>query len=159
MQNFKLLTAVGKSGIPVILKRGLCSTITEFLLAAEYIMYNGNPNVILCERGIRSFDNKYTRNVVDIAAIPVIKKLSHLPIILDPSHATGQRYLIEPISKAGLVVGADGLMIEVHHNPETALSDGKQSLSIPEFKEIMARLNTINGRLAYEKNCLSANVK
>lgn len=159
VQNFKLLKAVGKSGIPVILKRGLCSTITEFLLAAEHIMYNGNPNVILCERGIRSFDNKYTRNVVDIAAIPVIKKLSHLPIILDPSHATGQRYLIEPISKAGLVVGADGLMIEVHHNPEIALSDGKQSLPIPMFKEIMQRLNTISGRLCYEKECLSANVK
>ena len=122
-------------------------------------MYNGNPNVILCERGIRSFDSKYTRNVVDIAAIPVIKKLSHLPIILDPSHATGQRYLIEPISKAGLVVGADGLMIEVHHNPEIALSDGKQSLSIPEFKDIMARLNQLNGRLAYEKDCLSANIR
>ena len=159
MQNFKLLKAVGKCGKPVILKRGLASTITEFLLAAEYIMYNGNPNVILCERGIRSFDSKYTRNVVDIAAIPVIKKLSHLPIILDPSHATGQRYLIEPISKAGLVVGADGLMIEVHHNPEIALSDGKQSLTIPEFKDIMARLNTLNGRLAYEKDYLSANVK
>jgi len=156
VQNFKLLKAVGKTQIPVILKRGLASTINEFLLAAEHIMYNGNPNVILCERGIRSFDNKYTRNVVDIAAIPVIKKHSHLPIILDPSHATGQRYLIEPISKAGLVVGADGLMIEVHHNPEIALSDGKQSLTIPMFKEVMARLNTLSGRMHYEKNCLSA---
>ena len=158
VQNFKLLKAVGKANKPVILKRGLASTITEFLLAAEHIMYNGNPNVILCERGIRSFDSKYTRNVVDIAAIPVIKQHSHLPIILDPSHATGQRYLIEPIAKAGLVVGADGLMIEVHHNPEVALSDGKQSLSIPMFKDIMGRLNTISGRLHYEKKCLSANI-
>lgn len=158
VQNFKLLKAVGKSNHPVILKRGLASTINEFLLAAEHIMYNGNPNVILCERGIRSFDSKYTRNVVDIAAIPVIKQHSHLPIILDPSHATGQRYLIEPISKAGLVVGADGLMIEVHHNPEIALSDGKQSLTIPMFKDIMGRLNQITEHLTYEKKCLSANI-
>ena len=143
VQNFKLLKAVGKANQPILLKRGLASTITEFLLAAEHIMYNGNERVILCERGIRSFDNEYTRNVVDIAAIPVIKKHSHLPIILDPSHATGQRYLIEPISKAGLVVGANGLMIEVHHNPETALSDGKQSLPIPMFKDIMCKLNQI----------------
>ena len=143
VQNFKLLKAVGKANKPILLKRGLASTITEFLLAAEHIMYNGNERVILCERGIRSFDNEYTRNVVDIAAIPVIKKHSHLPIILDPSHATGQRYLIEPISKAGLVVGANGLMIEVHHNPETALSDGKQSLPIPMFKDIMCKLNQI----------------
>lgn len=143
VQNFKLLKAVGKANKPILLKRGLASTITEFLLAAEHIMYNGNERVILCERGIRSFDNEYTRNVVDIAAIPVIKKHSHLPIILDPSHATGQRYLIEPVSKAGLVVGANGLMIEVHHNPETALSDGKQSLPIPMFKDIMGKLNQI----------------
>lgn len=146
-QNFKLLHAVGKCKKPVILKRGLASTIREFLLAAEHILYNGNPNVILCERGIRSFDSAFTRNVMDIASIPVIKKYSHLPIIVDPSHGTGQRYLIEPMAKAGLVVGADGVMIEVHHDPENALSDGKQSLPIPMFKEVMARLNTFNENL------------
>lgn len=146
-QNFKLLHAVGKCKKPVILKRGLASTIREFLLAAEHILYNGNPNVILCERGIRSFDSAFTRNVMDIASIPVIKKYSHLPIIVDPSHGTGQRYLIEPMAKAGLVVGADGVMIEVHHDPENALSDGKQSLPIPMFKEVMTRLNTFNENL------------
>lgn len=159
VQNFKLLKAVGKCNKPVILKRGLASTIREFLLAAEHIMYNGNPNVILCERGIRSFDNAFTRNVMDIASIPVIKKYSHLPIIVDPSHGTGQRYLIEPMAKAGLIVGADGIMIEVHHDPEKALSDGKQSLPIPMFKEVMARINQLTRRLQYEKNCLSANIK
>ena len=158
VQNFKLLHAVGKSNKPVILKRGLSSTIREFLLAAEHILYNGNQNVILCERGIRSFDSAFTRNVMDIAAIPVIKKLSHLPIIVDPSHGTGQRYLIEPMAKAGLIVGADGVMIEVHNNPEKALSDGKQSLPIPMFKEVMARLNNLIDGLHYEKNCLSANL-
>lgn len=146
-QNFKLLHAVGKCKKPVILKRGLASTIREFLLAAEHILYNGNLNVILCERGIRSFDSAFTRNVMDIASIPVIKKYSHLPIIIDPSHGTGQRYLIEPMAKAGLVVGADGVMMEVHHDPENALSDGKQSLPIPMFKEVMARLNTFNENL------------
>ncbi len=140
VQNFKLLKAAGKCGKPVLLKRGLSSTIREFLLAAEHILYHGNPNVILCERGIRSFDDQYTRNVMDIAAIPVIKKYSHLPIIIDPSHGTGQRYLVEPMAKAGLVVGAHGVMIEVHHDPENALSDGKQSLPIDMFKEIMGRL-------------------
>ena len=141
MQNFKLLKSVGKSSKPVILKRGLSSTIREFLLAAEHIMYNGNEKVILCERGIRSFDSTFTRNVLDIAAVPVIKKLSHLPIIVDPSHGTGQRYLIEPMTKAGLIVGADGVMIEVHPDPENALSDGKQTLSIETFNDMMTRIN------------------
>ena len=159
VQNFKLLHAVGRCRKPVILKRGLASTIREFLLAAEHIMYNGNPNVILCERGIRSFDSAFTRNVMDIASIPVIKKYSHLPIIVDPSHGTGQRYLIEPMAKAGLVVGADGIMIEVHHDPENALSDGKQSLPIPMFKEVMERINNFNEHLRYEKDCLSVNVE
>ena len=134
MQNFRLLKAVGKCDKPVLLKRGPASTIREFLLAAEHIMYNGNPNVILCERGLKSFDSAFTRNLLDISAIPVIKKYSHLPIIVDPSHGTGQRYLIEPMAKAGLVAGADGVMVEVHHNPSQALSDGKQSLSIPQLK-------------------------
>lgn len=158
MQNFKLLKAVGQCDKPVILKRGLSSTIREFLLASEHIMYNGNSKVILCERGIRSFDSTFTRNVMDIASIPVIKKYSHLPIIVDPSHGTGQRYLIEPMTKAGLIVGADGVMVEVHHDPENALSDGKQSLSIPMFKDMMLRVNSMFGHLHYEKNCLSANV-
>ena len=152
MQNFKLLKAVGRCNKPIILKRGPASTITEFLLAAEHIMYNGNDKVILCERGIRGFDSSFTRNVLDIAAIPVIKKYSHLPIILDPSHGTGQRYLIEPMAKAGLVAGADGVMVEVHHNPANALSDGKQSLSIPQFKEVFTRLNMLIDVLHLEKS-------
>lgn len=152
MQNYRLLKSVGKCNKPVILKRGLASTIKEFLLAAEHIMYNGNEKVILCERGIKGFDSSYTRNVLDIAAIPVIKKYSHLPVIVDPSHGTGQRYLIEPMAKAGLVAGADGVMVEVHHNPAKALSDGKQSLSIPQFKEVFSRLNSIIDVLHLEKS-------
>lgn len=159
MQNFKLLKAVGKCKKPIILKRGLSATIREFLLAAEHIMYSGNEKVILCERGIRSFDSTFTRNVMDLAAVPVIKKLSHLPIIVDPSHATGQKYLIEPMTKAGIVVGADGVMIEVHHDPENALSDGKQSLSVEMFKDMMTRVNPMIEHLQYEKSCLSANLK
>jgi len=151
MQNFKLLKSVGHCNKPVILKRGPASTIREFLLAAEHIMYNGNEKVILCERGLKSFDSAFTRNLLDISAIPVIKKYSHLPIIVDPSHGTGQRYLIEPMSKAGLVAGADGVMVEVHHNPAEALSDGKQSLSIPQFKEVFSRLNSLIDILHLEK--------
>lgn len=151
VQNFKLLKSVGKCSKPVILKRGPASTIQEFLLAAEHIMYNGNSQVILCERGIRSFDSTFTRNVMDIAAVPVIKKHSHLPVIVDPSHGTGQRYLIEPMAKAGLIVGADGIMIEVHHDPEHASSDGKQSLPIPMFKEVMSRIN-------FFTNCMFSNI-
>ena len=158
MQNFKLLKAIGHCNKPVILKRGLANTIREFLLAAEHIMYAGNHNVILCERGIRSFDSAFTRNVMDLASVPVIKRMSHLPIIVDPSHGTGQKYLIEPMTKAGLIVGADGVMVEVHHDPENALSDGKQSLSIPMFSDMMTRVNSMLEHLHYEKNCLSANV-
>ena len=152
MQNFKLLKSVGKCNKPIILKRGPASTIREFLLAAEHIMYNGNEKVILCERGLKSFDNSFTRNLLDISAIPVIKKYSHLPIIIDPSHGTGQRYLIEPMAKAGLVVGADGVMVEVHHNPSQALSDGKQSLSIPQFREVFGKLNNLIDTLHLEKS-------
>ncbi len=150
MQNFALLKAVGKSNKPVLLKRGGAATIREFLLAAEYIMCNGNKNVILCERGIKSFDQSFTRNVLDISAIPVIKKLSHLPIIVDPSHATGRRYLIEPMSKAALVAGAHGIMMEIHHDPDNASSDGAQSLSIPQFMEVAKRLNKLIGRIDYD---------
>ena len=150
MQNFKLLKAVGKCNKPVILKRGPAATIREFLLAAEHIMYNGNDNVILCERGIKGVDNTATRNTLDIAAIPVIKKYSHLPLIVDPSHGTGRRYLIEPMAKAGLIVGANGVMLEVHHDPENASSDGAQSLNIPMFKKVMKDLNKLIGRIDYD---------
>ncbi len=143
MQNFKLLKAIGKCNTPVILKRGPAAGIKEFLLAAEHIMYNGNTNVILCERGIKGFDSGYTRNVLDLAAVGVIKKYSHLPIIVDPSHATGQRYLIEPMSKAAIVAGADGIMMEVHNNPDKAYSDGAQSLTIPQFKSLMNHLDRL----------------
>lgn len=157
VQNFKLLHAVGKCNKPVILKRGLASTIREFLLAAEHIMYQGNMQVILCERGIRSFDSAFTRNVMDIASIPVIKKYSHLPVIVDPSHGTGQRYLIEPMAKAGLVVGADGVMIEIHNDPENALSDGKQSLPLPMFREVMGRINKFNELIKEDRQHQAAN--
>ncbi len=159
MQNFRLLKAVGKCSKPVVLKRGPACTIKEFLLAAEHIMYNGNEKVILCERGVKSFDSSYTRNLLDIAAIPVIKKYSHLPVIVDPSHGTGQRYLIEPMAKAGLIVGADGVMAEVHHNPAKALSDGKQSLSIPQFKEVFSKLNKLIDTLHLEKSLNTLNIE
>ena len=142
MQNYTLLETVGKINRPVLLKRGMMSTIEELLMSAEYILSHGNPNVILCERGIRSFE-KYTRNTLDISAVPVIKKLSHLPVIVDPSHATGQRYLVSPVSKSAVAVGADGLIIEVHPHPEEALSDGIQSLTPEEFSELMTELNQI----------------
>lgn len=154
MQNFSLLKAVGKSKKPVLLKRGGASTIREFLLAAEYIMCNGNENVILCERGIKGFDQSFTRNVLDISAVPVIKKLSHLPIIVDPSHATGRRYLIEPMSKAALIAGAHGIMMEVHHDPDNASSDGAQSLSIEQFTDAVKRINKLIGRIDYDNRML-----
>lgn len=141
MQNFSLLKAVGAQPKPVLLKRGLSATIREFLLAAEYIMAEGNHQVILCERGIRGFDSAFTRNILDLAAVPVLKKLSHLPVIVDPSHATGHRYLIAPMTKAALAAGADGVMIEVHHNPEHALSDGAQSLHLEEFEALIKELS------------------
>lgn len=139
MQNFYLLKEAGKSGLPVLLKRGLCATIDEWLNAAEYIMAEGNPNVVLCERGIRTFETA-TRNTLDISAVPVIKQKSHLPIIIDPSHATGVRQYVGPLAKAGIAVGADGLMIETHPSPETALSDGPQSLTFQEFDQLCKEL-------------------
>ena len=150
MQNFKMLKALGKIDKPVMIKRGAAATIREFLLAAEYVVYNGNPNVILCERGIKGIDNDFTRNTLDIAAVPIIRKYSHLPIIVDPSHGTGKRYLIEPMGKAALIAGAHGLMIEVHHDPDHASSDGAQSLSIEQFKDIAKRLNKLIGRIDYD---------
>lgn len=140
MQNFKLLKAAGSIDKPILLKRGPSATIKEFLLAAEHIMHAGNSNVILCERGIRGFDS-YTRNTLDLAAVPVVKKYSHLPIIVDPSHATGRRYLISPMSKAAIIAGAHGLIVEVHQNPDKAYSDGAQSLTIPQFTSMMKEID------------------
>lgn len=142
MQNFALLHAVGESHKPVLLKRGMMSTIEEFLNAAEYILSHNNPRVILCERGIRTFET-YTRNTVDINAIPVLKSLSHLPVVVDPSHGTGKREYVAAVSKAAVAAGADGLMIEVHPNPESALSDGAQSLRPVEFEELMNQLRPV----------------
>ncbi len=150
MQNFKLLKALGRINKPVMIKRGPAATIKEFLLAAEYVVSNGNPNVILCERGVKGFDSQFSRNVLDIAAVPIIRKLSHLPIIVDPSHATGKRYLIEPMGKASLIAGAHGLMFEVHHDPDNAMCDGAQSLNIEQFKETTRTLNKLIGRIDYD---------
>jgi len=143
MQNFKLLKALGKCDKPVMLKRGPAATIREFLLAAEHIMYAGNEQVILCERGVKGIDSAYTRNTLDLSAIPIVHKYSHLPIIVDPSHGTGRRYLIEPMSKAAIISGANGLMIEVHHDPDRASSDGAQSLQIAQFENVMKNINKL----------------
>jgi 3-deoxy-7-phosphoheptulonate synthase len=142
MQNYNLLKELGKAPKPVLLKRGISATIEELLLSAEYIMAGGNYNVILCERGIRTFES-YTRNTLDISAIPVIKKLSHLPIVVDPSHGTGRRDKGAPMARAAVAAGADGLLIEVHNDPEHALSDGAQSLYPEQFEQLMKELNMI----------------
>src|SRR6202023_3629462 len=139
MQNFVLLKALGKCGRPVLLKRGLSSTVKELLMSAEYIVAHGNPDVILCERGIRTFET-VTRNTCDIAAIPALNELTHLPVILDPSHATGKRSLVPALSRAGVAIGADGLMVEVHPAPEKAVSDGAQSLDLAQFMQMMRDL-------------------
>jgi 3-deoxy-7-phosphoheptulonate synthase len=154
MQNFILLDEVGKIKKPVLLKRGLSSTIQEWLLAAEYILNQGNENVILCERGIRTFET-YARNTMDISSIPIIEKVSHLPIIADPSHATGKWYLVPPLALAAIAAGADGLIIEVHPNPDSALADGPQSLNFDSFRLFMSQLLPIakakNRKLATPK--------
>lgn len=142
MQNFPLLKRAGKSKRPILLKRGMSATLEEFLMSAEYIMAGGNSNIILCERGIRTFDT-YTRNTLDLSVIPAVKELSHLPIIVDPSHACGKWSMVEPLSKAAMAVGADGLIIEVHHNPEQALCDGAQSLKPEKFGRLMAAVQKI----------------
>jgi len=139
MQNFMLLKALGKCGRPVLLKRGLSSTVKELLMSAEYITAHGNPDVILCERGIRTFETA-TRNTCDISAIPVLHELTHLPVILDPSHATGKRSLVPAVSRAGVAIGADGLIVEVHPAPEKAISDGAQSLDLAQFEKMMRDL-------------------
>jgi 3-deoxy-7-phosphoheptulonate synthase len=142
MQNFNLLRELGKERKPVLLKRGIAATIEELLLSAEYIMAGGNYNVILCERGIRTFET-YTRNTLDISAIPVVHKLSHLPIVADPSHGTGRRDKVSPMARAAVAAGADGLMVEVHQDPDHALSDGAQSLRPAQFQELMKQLRMI----------------
>lgn len=160
MQNYPLLRTLGKSKKPILLKRGMSSTIEEWLLAAEYIVSGGNEKVILCERGIRTFENS-TRNTVDISAIPLVKMLSHLPIILDPSQGTGVRDLIKPISQAAIAAGADGLIIEVHNQPEEALSDGDQSLFFDQFEQMLHPLKQLahfqNRQFDFEKSSIEAN--
>jgi len=151
MQNFDLLTEVGKTKKPVILKRGLSATVEEWLGSAEYMLVNGNPNVVLCERGIRTFETA-TRNTADLAIIPLVRKMTHLPIIFDPSHATGKRDLVLPAALAAIVVGAHGVMVEVHPDPERALSDGAQSLHFKEFDTLLAQARSL---VAFKKRKLS----
>ena len=139
MQNFELLKAAGRQKKPVLLKRGLSATLEEFVMSAEYIMAEGNEQVVLCERGIRTFE-KSMRNTLDISAVPMLKKMTHLPVVIDPSHAAGLSWMVEPLAKAAVAVGADGLMIEVHNNPAKALSDGAQSLNPDQFDALMAQL-------------------
>jgi 3-deoxy-7-phosphoheptulonate synthase len=142
MQNYPLLRRAGRSGKPVLIKRGMSATIDELLLAAEYVLAEGNENVILCERGVRSFDT-HTRNLLDLSAIPVVKSLSHLPIIADPSHGTGIRSKVIPMARAAVAAGADGLIVEVHPDPPRALSDGAQSLYPDQFGEMMGQIDVI----------------
>ena len=149
MQNFELLKELGKTNKPILLKRGLSATIEEWIMSAEYIMAGGNDNVILCERGIRTFET-YTRNTLDLSAIPAVKKLSHLPVVVDPSHAAGMWWMVEPLAKAAVAVGADGLIIEVHNDPEHALCDGAQSLKPERFGRLMQDLKIIAGAVGRE---------
>ena len=149
MQNFELLKELGKTDKPILLKRGLSATIEAWLMSAEYIMAGGNDSVILCERGIRTFEN-YTRNTLDLSAIPAVKKLSHLPVVVDPSHAAGMWWMVEPLAKAAVAVGADGLIIEVHNDPEHALCDGAQSLKPERFGRLMQDLKIIAGAVGRE---------
>ena len=146
MQNFDLLKEVGKMSKPVLLKRGLSSTYEEWIMSAEYIMSEGNQNVILCERGIRTFEN-YTRNTLDVSAIPAIKRMSHLPIVVDPSHSGGYSWLVEPLALAAIAAGADGLIIEVHNNPAKALCDGQQSLTPAQFDDLMKKAEQMTAML------------
>ena len=146
MQNFELLKALGKTGKTVLLKRGLANTLKELLMSAEYIMSEGNENVILCERGIRTFET-YTRNTLDLSAVPMLRKLTHLPIVVDPSHATGIASLVEPMALAAAAAGADGLMIEVHNNPAEALCDGPQSLTPEQFASVAAKVRKVREAL------------
>ncbi len=149
MQNFDLLRLLGRTQKPILLKRGLSATIEEWLMSAEYILAEGNENVILCERGIRTFET-YTRNTVDLSAVLAVKKLSHLPVIVDPSHGTGKRWMVPPMARAAVAVGADGVMIEVHNDPQHALCDGQQSVTPADFADIMRDIRTIAGAVGRE---------
>ena len=143
MQNFTLLRRAGRSRLPVLLKRGLSATLDEWLLAAEYIMSEGNYQIVLCERGIRTFA-QHTRNTLDLAAIPAVRRISHLPVIVDPSHGTGKNYMVTPLARAGVAVGADGLIVEVHDQPEHALSDGAQALTLEQYEELVTEVRSIH---------------
>src|SRR5437764_2984919 len=143
MQNFTLLKRAGRSRLPVLLKRGLSATLDEWLLAAEYIMGEGNYNVILCERGVRTFA-QHTRNTLDLAAVPAVRRLSHLPVVVDPSHGTGKNYMVIPLARAGVAVGSDGLIIEVHDQPERALSDGAQALTLEQYDQLVQEVRAIH---------------
>ncbi len=146
MQNYSLLTAVGRVARPVMLKRGYGATIEEWLMAAEYVVSSGNPNVILCERGIRTFETS-TRNTLDLTAVPLLHHLTHLPVVVDPSHATGKRWLVKPLALGGVAVGADGVMVEVHPRPDEALSDAEQQLDLAQFADMMAALRPVHDRV------------
>jgi 3-deoxy-7-phosphoheptulonate synthase len=153
MQNYPLLKEAGMCRKPILLKRGMMATIEEYLMAAEYILNQGNGQVILCERGIRTFETS-TRNTLDLSAIPMLKRLSHLPVIVDPSHGTGLRWMVPAMAKAAVAVGADGLIMEVHYKPEAALCDGHQSLSLDEFAQLMADLKKIASAVGREISSL-----
>ena len=150
MQNFTLLRRVGRSKLPVLLKRGMAATLEEWLLAAEYVMAEGNYNIVLCERGVRTFA-QHTRNTLDLAAVPAVRKISHLPVIVDAAHGTGRSYMVTPLARAGIAVGADGLMIEVHGRPDEALSDGAQSLRFDEYEQMVREVRQIHDVIS--RNC------
>jgi 3-deoxy-7-phosphoheptulonate synthase len=147
MQNFSLLRRAGRSHLPVLLKRGMAATLDEWLLAAEYIMAEGNYNVVLCERGVRTFA-QHTRNTLDLASIPAVRRISHLPVIVDPSHGTGKNYMVTPLARAGVAVGADGLIIEAHDQPERALSDGSQALTLEQYAQLVTEVRAIHDVIA-----------
>ena len=153
MQNFSLLKRAGRSKLPVLLKRGMAATLEEWLLAAEYIMAEGNYNVILCERGVRTFA-QHTRNTLDLASVPAIRRISHLPVIVDPSHGTGTAYMVTPLARAGVAVGADGLMIEVHNQPELALSDSAQALTLSEYAQLIKEVRALRDLMARDSDGL-----
>jgi 3-deoxy-7-phosphoheptulonate synthase len=147
MQNFTLLKHVGRSRLPVLLKRGMAATLEEWLLAAEYVMAEGNYQIVLCERGVRTFA-QHTRNTLDLAAVPAVRRISHLPVIVDAAHGTGRSYMVTPLARAGVAVGADGIMVEVHARPDEALSDGAQALTLEEFEQMARELKAIHGVIA-----------
>ena len=146
MQNYSLLRDVGRVARPVMLKRGYGATVEEWLMAAEYVVSSGNPNVILCERGIRTFET-YTRNTMDLSAVPLLHHLTHLPVIVDPSHATGKRWLVKPLAIGGIAVGADGVMVEVHPTPDQALSDAEQQLTLDQFRSLMEAIVPVHSHV------------